>query len=119
MNLLLIVAALFAVVTGLLYVLSYGMVLLFEHLQRNYRRRRALIPLTRRLHELLEEAGHPPVTPSGAGRHRLAPAENRRKPVRAARAVRTRHDTGHPPPAQQCTHATCDAAYGTNVTRIV
>jgi hypothetical protein len=73
------VAALFAVGTGLLYVLSYGMVLLFEQLQRNYRRRRALIPLTRRLHELLEEAGHPPVTPSSGGRHRLAPTSNRHR----------------------------------------
>jgi len=105
MTLLLMVAVLFAVVTGLLYVLSYGMVLLFEHLQRNYRRRRALVPLARRLHELLEEAGHPPVTPSGAGRHRLAPARNRHRSVRA---VRSRRDTGHPPPEKR-----------TRVTRIV
>ncbi|HEX9335491.1 MAG TPA: hypothetical protein VF892_06385 [Pseudonocardiaceae bacterium] len=79
MTLLAIVALVFAGVTALLYVLSYGLVLLFEHLQRNYRRRRALIPLTRRLHELLEDAGHPPVTKSGAGRHRLAQNRNGRR----------------------------------------
>jgi len=34
---------LLAVAVGLLYAMSFGLVVLFEHLQRTYRRRRALI----------------------------------------------------------------------------
>jgi hypothetical protein len=68
-----IAVVLLAVAVGLLYAMSFGMVVLFEHLQRTYRRRRALIPLTRRLHELLAEAGHPPVVRHSGGRHRRHP----------------------------------------------
>jgi hypothetical protein len=68
-----IAVVLLAVAVGLLYAMSFGLVVLFEHLQRTYRRRRALIPLTRRLHELLAEAGHPPVVRHSGGRHRRRP----------------------------------------------
>jgi hypothetical protein len=68
-----IAVVLLAVAVGLLYAISFGLVVLFEHLQRTYRRRRALIPLTRRLHELLAEAGHPPVVRHSGGRHRRQP----------------------------------------------
>jgi hypothetical protein len=79
MTLLAIAALLFAAVTVVLYFISYGLVVLFERLQQNYRRRRALLPLTRRLHDLLEEAGHEPVSRYGGGRHRLAPTKNSRR----------------------------------------
>ena len=91
MTSLVIAAVLFAIVVALLYVLSYGLVLLFERWQRNQRRRRALVPLARRLHELLEEAGHPPVGRTGAGRHRLAPAKSGR---RSAAGRNAGHRTG-------------------------
>jgi hypothetical protein len=89
MTLLVIAAVVCAIVVALLYFLSYGLVLLFEHLQRNYRRRKALAPLARRLHELLEEAGHPPVVRTGAGRHRLAPARSGRRRSTGRRSTRT------------------------------
>jgi hypothetical protein len=74
-----IAVVLLAVAVGLLYAMSFGLVVLFEHLQRTYRRRRALIPLTRRLHELLAEAGHPPVARHSGGRHRRHPAGRRHR----------------------------------------
>jgi hypothetical protein len=76
-----IAVVLLAVAVGLLYAMSFGLVVLFEHLQRSYRRRRALIPLTRRLHELLAEAGHPPVVRHSGGRHRRAPEGRRHRPA--------------------------------------
>ncbi|HEX4722914.1 MAG TPA: hypothetical protein VH333_10395 [Pseudonocardiaceae bacterium] len=99
MTTLVIAAVLFAVLVALLYLVSYGLVLLFESWQRNQRRRRALAPITRRLHELLEEAGRPPVVRTGAGRHRLAPARSRsarrntsRRIGRAGGTARLRYD---------------------------
>jgi len=77
MTLFLISAATFGAIGGLLYIGSLGAVVLFEHLQRQHRRRKALIPLTRRLHDLLEEAGRPPVVRNSGGRHRMAPARDR------------------------------------------
>jgi hypothetical protein len=74
-----IAVVLLAVAVGLLYAISFGLVVLFEHLQRTYRRRRALIPLTRRLHELLAEAGHPPVVRHSGGRHRRRPDGRRQR----------------------------------------
>ncbi|HYS37262.1 MAG TPA: hypothetical protein VEO01_16720 [Pseudonocardiaceae bacterium] len=74
-----IAVVLLAVAVGLLYAMSFGLVVLFEHLQRSYRRRRALIPLTRRLHELLAEAGHPPVVRHSGGRHRRRPDSHRHR----------------------------------------
>ncbi|HEY3608600.1 MAG TPA: hypothetical protein VGL06_13920 [Pseudonocardiaceae bacterium] len=76
-----IAVVLLAVAVGLLYAMSFGLVVLFEHLQRTYRRRRALIPLTRRLHELLAEAGHPPVVRHSGGRHRRHPDGRRHRPA--------------------------------------
>jgi hypothetical protein len=76
-----IAVVLLAVAVGLLYAMSFGLVVLFEHLQRTYRRRRALIPLTRRLHELLAEAGHPPVVRHSGGRHRRQPAARHGRPT--------------------------------------
>lgn len=78
MTLFLISAVTFGAFGCLLYIGSLGAVLLFEHLQRQHRRRKALVPLTRRLHELLEEAGRPPVVRNSGGRHRMAPARKRR-----------------------------------------
>jgi hypothetical protein len=76
-----IAVVLLAVAVGLLYAISFGLVVLFEHLQRTYRRRRALIPLTRRLHDMLAEAGHPPVVPRSGGRHRRQPTGRRHRPT--------------------------------------
>lgn len=76
-----IAVVLLAVAVGLLYAMSFGLVVLFEHLQRTYRRRRSLIPLARRLHELLAEAGHPPVVRHSGGRHRRQPAGRRQQPT--------------------------------------
>src|ERR1700730_1243309 len=81
-----IAVVLLAVAVGLLYAMSFGLVVLFEHLQRTYRRRRALIPLTRRLHELLAEAGHPPVVRHSGGRHRRHPDGRRHRPAPDNRA---------------------------------
>ena len=79
MTTLVIAGLIFTALVAVLYFVSYGLVVVFENWQRNLRRRRSLEPITRRLHELLEEAGHPPVVRTGAGRHRLAPARSRRR----------------------------------------
>jgi hypothetical protein len=56
---------------SVLYALSFCMVVLVEHMLRYRRKRRAYAVLTRRLHELLADAGHPPVRRGQGGRHRL------------------------------------------------
>lgn len=94
MTLLVISLLTFGTIAGLLYIGSYGAVLLFENLQRQRRRRKALAPLTRRLHEMLEEAGHPPVVRNSGGRHRMAPARKRRP---GQPGYRPRYQPGYQP----------------------
>ncbi|HEX4701999.1 MAG TPA: hypothetical protein VH352_07715, partial [Pseudonocardiaceae bacterium] len=88
---------LLAVAIGLLYALSYGMVVLVENLVRHHRKRRVLAKLTGRLHELLAEAGHPPVRRRQGGRHRLRADTGHHRPV--VPALRTAdlddYDNGH------------------------
>jgi hypothetical protein len=78
MTLLLISLLTFGAIAALLYIGSYGAVLLFEHLQRQHRRRKALVPLTRRLHEMLADAGRPPIVRNSGGRHRMVRPRKRR-----------------------------------------
>jgi hypothetical protein len=79
MTLLVISGIASAAVVAAIYFLSYGAVVLYEQVQRAYRRRKALEPFTRRLHELLADAGHPPVVRGSGGRHRMRAATKARE----------------------------------------
>lgn len=63
--------------TTVLFCVAYGMVRFAEYVARCRRRRLALEPFVRRLHDLLAEHGHDPVTRRSGGRHRLTPNRNR------------------------------------------
>ncbi|HKN96629.1 MAG TPA: hypothetical protein VJX10_05905, partial [Pseudonocardiaceae bacterium] len=103
-------AAVLAGTFGVLYGVSFGVLVAIESVRRRRRRRHRLAAATLRIHQLLAEAGHPPVRRRvfGGGRHRVA--TQRFRPTRPAGSIDPEPPIRRAAPAMAMAGATPDHA---------